>query len=237
MACRSITCVLEFMSVHLSLTHRLCTPCTLLTRNSLRHLGCASIAAPLCCSPWPTSTSLCAALAPGSTWCWAAPRTSSRPWHSAGTPLWSHTRETRSLCIGKEKTALQPRCKHVACGCLCTCRTHCTTLSATGMHLTASQPRSTSQVRLRLSCMLTRNLTTVYAAFVRLYRDVGTPREPMPPPAHIRGGVDVSEAYAVPSLSSLGYKDMSTTSFVGGETDGLRRVALIVVCVHGMPCE
>jgi hypothetical protein len=68
------------------------------------------------------------------------------------------------------------------------------------------------------------------SAFVRVFAGLGeAPREPVERPSIIPGVVDNNDVYNVPSLTAMGYKELPTTSFVGGESEALRRLKLILV--------
>lgn len=70
----------------------------------------------------------------------------------------------------------------------------------------------------------------VYGAFVRVFAGLGeAPREPVERPSTIPGVVDNDDMYNVPSLTAMGYKELPTTSFMGGESEALRRLKLILV--------
>lgn len=80
------------------------------------------------------------------------------------------------------------------------------------------------------------NVPLTYTAFCKLFSAFGKPRTPLPPPTAelLRGhAFDASELndpqYSVPTLTELGYTELPTTTFRGGETEALRRLQATVI--------
>lgn len=76
------------------------------------------------------------------------------------------------------------------------------------------------------------NIPTTYTSFLKAFENCGKPRTPLEPPSYIPF-VSLEElndsAFNVPSLIEMGYTELPTTTFRGGETEALVRLQGMVV--------